>query len=172
MHALFRLCLCVGLLVVASVTVSNAQSGVTSGGQADTVAAAISPDAIVKTIYASYRGMGLGTSPTDPDLRDYYSARLRPLLAAEDDRIERNGIGQLDFDIFVDAQDWDITDLDIGAPQIAGQSAVVPVSMLNFGEPRQFRYLFVLEEGAWRIDDIVAVRETDPWQLTALLAGN
>ncbi|MCT8972589.1 YbjP/YqhG family protein [Microbaculum marinisediminis] len=130
------------------------------------------PDAVVGEIYTSYEDNGLGVSPTDPALRDRFSARLQALLAEEDDRIDRDGIGNLDFDVFVDAQDFDITGIEIGTPEISGDKAEVAVGLLNFGQPRKFRYLLVMEDGAWRIDDIVAVSDDMPWTLSVLLAGN
>lgn len=130
------------------------------------------PDAVVGEIYTSYEDGGLGVSPTDPALRDRFSARLQALLAEEDDRIDRDGIGNLDFDVFVDAQDFDITGIEIGTPEISGDKAEVAVGLLNFGQPRKFRYLLVMEDGAWRIDDIVAVSDDMPWTLSVLLAGN
>ena len=131
-----------------------------------------SPDGIVRDIYAAYDDYGLGASPTDPDLRENFSQRMRGLLAEEDGRIERDGLGRLDFDIFVDDHDCDVTEVSVEAPQIHGDKAEVALKLRNFGEPRQFRFLFIQEDGAWRIDDIVAVRANDPWQLTALLTGN
>ncbi|WP_436637867.1 DUF3828 domain-containing protein [Microbaculum sp. FT89] len=130
------------------------------------------PDAVVGEIYSSYEDGGLGISPSDPALRERFSARLRALLAEEDARIDRDGIGNLDFDVFVDAQDFDITGIEIGTPEISGAKAEVAVGLLNFGQLRQFRYLLVMEDGAWRIDDIVAVSDDMPWTLSVLLAGN
>lgn len=165
MRRLAQLYLCVSVFLVAPVAFAQQASD-------SQVSDARAPDSIVRSIYSAYNGYGLGTSPTDPEIRDLYSARLRTLLAEEDHRVRRDGLGRLDFDIFVDAQDCDVSNLKVGAPRIDGDKAVVEVGFLNFGEPRQFRFLFVSEDGAWRIDEIVAVNETYPWELTALLSGD
>ncbi len=149
-----RLFLCIAVLAVASPAFAQQ-----------------APDVVIREIYSTYGNAGLGTSPTDPQMRPLFSARVRALLDEEDGRIRRDGIGRLDFDVFVDGQDFDVSDVMVGTPQISGNKAVVEVSLLNFGEPRRFRFLFVEEASAWRIDDIVAVRTDAPWKLTALLAG-
>ncbi|MEJ8571839.1 DUF3828 domain-containing protein [Microbaculum marinum] len=129
------------------------------------------PDQVVRSIYATYEGQGLGISPADPGMREIFSARLQALLAEEDQRIESDGIGLLDFDVFVDGQDFQVTDLQIGKPQVSGDEAHLDVRFLNFGEPREYRYSFVKESGRWRIDEIETVGADTDWKLTSLLNG-
>jgi Protein of unknown function (DUF3828) len=160
MRRVSQLFLCISALVVAfPVMVSQ-------------VRAQEAPDAIVREIYSAYNDGGLGASPTDPQVKALFSGRVQALLDEEDDRIQSEGIGRLDFDVFVDAQDCDVTDVVIAAPKIAGAKASVDVSLLNYGEPRRFQFLFVKEGDDWRIDDIAAVRSDAPWKLTALLKGD
>lgn len=149
-----HLLLCIASLLLASAT-----------------AAQDDPDRIVADIYEAYSGHGLGISPTDPANRDMFSARLQGLLEKEEALVERDGLGALDFDVFVDGQDFDVSDVRVDAPEFAGEAASVTVSLLNFGEPRRLRFLFVEEGGRWRIDDIVSARADAPWTLTALLDG-
>lgn len=130
-----------------------------------------SPDKIVRSIYATYDGMGLGVAPTDPGVRDVFSSRLQALLDEEGRRIASNGLGRLDFDIFVDGHDCDVTDLAIGAPAVNGDMASLDVSLRNFGEPRQFRFHFVQERGVWRIDEVESLGGGTAWRLSGLLDG-
>ena len=164
MRRVVRLFLCIGFLFTTSFSSAQAQSAETPQGQP--------PEAIVGSIYALYEGDGLGAFPTDPDVQTLFSARTRQLLDEEDKLAQRDGIGRLDFDVFVDAQDWDLSEVSIGAPQVSGDTAVVDASFRNFDEQRTLRYLFVNEDGAWLIDDIVSESADFSWSLTGLLAGN
>ncbi len=78
----------------------------------------------------------------------------------------------LDYDPFVNAQDFDISDLVIADPLIEGDNATVPVSFLNFGEPTELRYILKRRVDGWKIDDI----ETDDgeyvWRLSEILASD
>ena len=120
----------------------------------------------------SMREDGLGAFPTDPDVLKLFSARTRLLLEEDDKLAQRDGIGRLDFDVFVDAQDWDLSEVSISKPEVSGETAVVDASFRNFDEQRTLRYLFVNEDGSWLIDDIVSESVDYPWSLTAILAGN
>lgn len=138
---------------------------------AGTAAAQQAPDQIVRSIYAEYEGQGLGVSPTDPDMRAMFSSRLQSMLDEEQKRIDEDGIGLLDFDVFVDGQDFDLSDLTVGTAQVSGDKAQLDVTFLNFGEPRDYRYYFVKESGQWRIDEIESVGVGVGWKLSGLLNG-
>mgnify|MGYP000141505250 CR=1 FL=1 len=138
----------------------------------DIAAAQDSPEQVVRSIYATYENGGLGVSPTDPDVQHAFSGRMRILLDEERRRIARNGLGLLDFDVFVDGQDFDVSDLKIGKPLVNGDKARLDISLMNMGEPRQFRFHFVREMGGWRIDEMETLGTGMPWRLSRLLAGN
>ncbi len=164
MRRVVQLFLCIGFLFTAFLSSAQAQSADTPSGEP--------PEAIVGSIYALYEGDGLGAFPTDPDVLKLFSARTRLLLEEDDKLAQRDGIGRLDFDVFVDAQDWDLSEVSISKPEVSGETAVVDASFRNFDEQRTLRYLFVNEDGSWLIDDIVSESVDYPWSLTAILAGN
>lgn len=72
----------------------------------------------------------------------------------EKDRQEANGeIGRIDFGPYINGQDYQVSDLVIGEPYIAGGKAVVKVTFRNFDTPQELGFLLVDEDG-WKIDDV------------------
>ncbi len=129
------------------------------------------PEGVVSDIYDTYGGSAqIGLWPADPGPREMFSARLKPLLAKDYERAESDGIGLLDFDIFVDGQDFDITDVEIGKAAVSGDRATVEARFRNFGEPRRVVYGFVREDGAWKIDEVTSPDGEYPWTLSELLS--
>ena len=81
------------------------------------------------------------------------SKRLNDLYAA--DTKEADGeIGRIDFDPFINGQDYDVTKVEVSEPYIAGGKAVVRVNVVNFGKPDEFGLLLVQEDGGWKVDDV------------------
>ena len=71
------------------------------------------------------------------------------------DQTTHNGeIGAIDFDLFYNAQDAKIANLQIGRAVVTGERASVPVSFTNFGKKEKLVYKLVQESGAWKISDI------------------
>lgn len=106
------------------------------------------PKAPLEALYAGY----MPPNEFPPDQAPLQSARLKGLF--EKDQQEADGeIGRIDFDPFVNGQDYDITDLVIGDPYLAGGKAVVKVTFKNMGTPQEMGYLLVNEQG-WKIDDV------------------
>ncbi|WP_240229880.1 DUF3828 domain-containing protein [Devosia lacusdianchii] len=79
-------------------------------------------------------------------------------------------MGALSFDPYIDGQDYEITDFEIGAPGIAGDYASADVTFKNFGEPRSLTYELVLENGGWKIDDVVSTNPDNPYRLSEIFA--
>ena len=79
-------------------------------------------------------------------------------------------MGAISFDPYIDGQDYDITDFEIGAAGIAGDYASVDVAFNNFGEPRSLTYELVLEDGGWKIDDVVSTNPDNPYRLSQIFA--
>lgn len=78
----------------------------------------------------------------------------------------------IDFDPFINAQDYELSELVISDPAIAGDTATVAVSFLNFGEPQNLRFTLVRRVAGWKIDDIEALDGPYPWRLSELLAAD
>ena len=63
-------------------------------------------------------------------------------------------VGVIDFDVFYNAQDASIKNLQIGKAVIKGSTATVPVHFTNYGRNENLVYSLVREGGAWKISDI------------------
>jgi hypothetical protein len=81
------------------------------------------------------------------------SKRLNDLFEA--DSKEANGeIGRIDFDPFINGQDYDVSKVEVGEPAYAAGKALVRVNVVNFGKPDEFGILLVKEGDAWKVDDV------------------
>ena len=106
------------------------------------------PKALLEALYAGY----MPPNEVPPDESPLQSERLNGLF--EKDRQEVNGeVGRIDFGPYINGQDYDIKDLAIGEPYIAGGKAVVKVTFQNFDTPQELGFLLVDENG-WKIDDV------------------
>jgi len=107
------------------------------------------PRAVVETLYAGYGP----AYDFPPDPSPLFSERLNGLFEA--DAQEANGdIGRIDFDPFINGQDYQVTALEIAEPYLAGGKAVVRVSFENMGMPSEVGLLLVQEAEGWKIDDV------------------
>ena len=107
------------------------------------------PKALVEALYAGY----LPPNEFPPDITALQSKRLNDLYDA--DAKEANGdIGRVDFDPFINGQDYDVSKVDIGEPLVAAGKALVKVTVVNFGEADEFGVLLVKEGAAWKVDDV------------------
>lgn len=123
------------------------------------------PQALLEAFYAPYFN---GNFPENEA-----QFRSHALQALYDDDAELAGegeMGAISFDPYIDGQDYDITELVIGAPAIAGDEAVVDVAFRNFGEPRALTYELVLEDGGWKVDDVVSTNPDNLYRLSEIFA--
>ncbi|KQX39938.1 hypothetical protein ASD04_04605 [Devosia sp. Root436] len=123
------------------------------------------PQALLEAFYEPYFS---GTFSEDES-----QFRSRALQALYDNDVELAGegeMGAISFDPYIDGQDYDITELDIGTPGIAGDYASVDVTFRNFGEPRALSYDLVLEDGGWKIDDVVSTNPDNEYRLSEIFA--
>lgn len=62
--------------------------------------------------------------------------------------------GVIDFDIFYNTQDPQITNLRVGQAVVKGDKATVPVTFYNFEKKETVTYLLTNNGGKWKITDI------------------
>ena len=124
------------------------------------------PQALLEAFYAPYFS-GEFTEDESP----FFSDELEALYAADAEATPEGEIGALDFDPFVDGQDFELTDFEIGAPGIAGDYASADVTFNNMGRPTTLAYEFVKENGSWQIDDVVSTNPDNPYRLSEILGG-
>jgi hypothetical protein len=119
------------------------------------MAAGPSATSFVEAIYASYKvkdGKGI---PLDSDaaLKRYFEPRLAALIIK--DRNKAGGeLSTLDMDPFIDAQDWDISAVDVAVRDTGAEKASAIVSFKNLGKPTPVVLELVKLRDGWRIADI------------------
>ena len=123
------------------------------------------PDALLEAFYEPYFN---GNFPENES--QFRSAALQALYDNDAQITPEGEMGAISFDPYIDGQDYDLTDFTIGAAGIAGDYASVDVTFLNFGEPRALTYELVLEDGGWKIDDVVSTNPDNPYRLSVIFA--
>ena len=125
--------------------------------KADAEPAAPAPDpaAVIRPLYDRY----LTEGAQFPEFRDQapWSASLWTQLEAMMARSEALNEPILDFDPLIDAQDYQITNLNVTTDGVVENShATVRASFANAGRPTEVVYDMVWENGGWRVDNIRA----------------
>ena len=116
------------------------------------IAGDLSPKDLVAQFYQAHR------SKHDPLyevvlLGRYFDPALLKLYLK--DRSEAKGeVGRLDGDPLYNAQDIEIKNFSISAPEMVGTEARVTVSFKNFGKPTRVIYILNLTANTWKISDI------------------
>ena len=111
------------------------------------------PVALLTAIYKTYTDIGPGEDGV-PGLSGVYSKRLQALIDKDEKETPEGDVGRIDWDLFVDGQDWQLSELKIVPVSQESAQAEVRATFKNFDEPRDILYTLVLENGHWRIDDI------------------
>lgn len=135
-------------------------------------AAEETPERFLRAIYARYLGgakQALGVPlDTERNLRRYFTPALASLIIKDRKAAAlRHEPPALDGDPFVDAQDWQISALEIALERKAPLQALATVDFRNFDKPVSLRLELVHAKDGWRIDDI----RWPEGSLRALLAG-
>jgi hypothetical protein len=139
------------------------------------IAAESTPDATVRNAYAVTQKTldGGGEPPWRPPHRDRLMSKSLAELFARDDLFqdESGDIGHVGADPFINGQDGELKDLQIGLAGKASRGrARVVASFRSFGQKMAVRFLMVEEGGGWRIDDIVNRVEGKAYSIRAALS--
>jgi Protein of unknown function (DUF3828) len=135
-----------------------------AGPLALTEAEAADPSALafVADIYAAYEGKDSKGHPLDDEraIRRYFEPSLAALMVKDQKSAAKRGeVGLLDFDPFLDAQDWEVATFDIGVDDDAPGKATATVKFSNFDKPQTVRLDLVKLKNEWRIAEITWVRD-------------
>jgi hypothetical protein len=85
----------------------------------------------------------------------YFEPTLAAAMAKDQKAAaRRNEVGLLDFDPFLDAQDWDVSAFDIAVSDAAGGTAKAIVKFVNQGEAMTVVLDLVQAKKDWRVYDI------------------
>ena len=105
------------------------------------------------------------SSYTPPE--DIYTPRLEKLVR-EDKRKAKGEVGCLDFDFWINAQDWTITHLTITTTDDGPDRKTVIAKFRNMGEPQEIHFDFRKSAGRWLLDDVHSM-SAPPWTLSEIL---
>lgn len=141
------------------------------GGALPLVAADSSAHDFVAAIYDTYvskdrNGLALDS---DAKLRRYFEPSLAALILKDRRQASRRGeVGTLDFDPFVDAQDWQISDLAIAVEGAGAGKARATVKFKNVDKPSTIVLELVKIGKAWKISNVTWQPHEQPDNLRAL----
>jgi hypothetical protein len=136
-------------------------------------AAGASAHDFVAAIYETYVGKnGNGIAlDNEQTVRRYFEPSLAELmLRDQQDAARRDETPALDFDPFVDGQDWDIAAFSIAVSDGGADKASATVTFNNFGKPTKVVLDLVRVKSDWRIADITWTPHDKPNSLRALYA--
>lgn len=125
---------------------------------ATTFGGELSPEDVVAQLYQAHRSKH---DPLDETqlLSHYFDAELLKLYL-KDRREAKGEVGRLDGDPLYNAQDFEIKDFSISAPEITGgpsrtgTQARVTVNFKNLGKPTRVVFTLSRSANAWKISDI------------------
>jgi hypothetical protein len=109
--------------------------------------------AFLDSLYAPYRTKGFKGQPYTQAER-FFEPTLARAMQRDYQLAQRNGVPPtLNGDPFVDAQEWEVTNLSIRAAA-AGEQATGIVSFVNFNQKKTLAVELVQTKAGWRIADI------------------
>ena len=127
------------------------------------------PVKLITAIYETYQKntpeLGGGGEPGLPHV---YSKRLQGLVDKDAKETPQGMVGRIDWDVFVNGQDWKLSELKITLVSKTADRAQIRASFKNFGDANNILFDLVRENGAWRVDD---VQNTLPprWSMSKIL---
>ena len=129
-------------------------------------AAELSAKDLVAQLYQAHRSKHDPLDETQLLGRYFDNALLK--LYLKDKREAKGEVGRLDGDPLYNAQDIQIKNLSISAPEMAGGETRVTVHFKNIGKPTRIVYVLSRTTDGWRISDI---RYDDGSSLKKILEG-
>lgn len=130
------------------------------------------PKALVEAFYGAYAEPDFDKFiELKKDEASYFSKELQALFARDAADSERiGGIARIDFDPWVNGQDFEITDLFIADGELTSDTtATVPVDFRNFGRETNIWVYTVKEADGWKIDDMENFDPEYPYHLRDIL---
>ena len=131
-------------------------------GVTPTVAADASATAFVTKIYDAYKGensKGI-LIDTDAAIRRYFEPSLAALISKDQKAAaRRHDVGTLESDPFIDAQDWEISAVDIAVRDVSPDKAVATVNFRNIDQQTTIVLDLIKIKRDWRIANITWQRE-------------
>jgi hypothetical protein len=105
------------------------------------------PVSLIEAIYKTYE-------EDKPQPKRIYSKRLQALIDKDEKETPKGMVGRIDWDVFVDGQDWKLTELNITLVSKSADKAQVRATFKNFDQSSNMLFDLVREGGRWRVDDV------------------
>lgn len=125
------------------------------------------PDALVAYAYKPYLD---GDFPEDPF--ELYAPALREKVDRAIAEAGDEVVSGLDFDPFVDAQDYDAVTAELVSVEGEGGRALAKVAVSNFGTDFVLEFDLVRTDRGWLIEDIARPEGEYVWRLNDLLTND
>jgi hypothetical protein len=125
----------------------------------------------VAAIYDTYVGKGGNgiTLDNERTVRRYFEPSLAALILQDQKKAaRRKEVGTLDFDPFVDAQDWDIAAYNVAVSDKGADKASAIVTFNNFGKAKMVVLDLIKIKSDWKISDVAWTPHENPNTLRAL----
>ncbi len=135
------------------------------------MAADVSAHDFVAAIYNAYVGKnGNGVAlDSEQTVRRYFEPALAELILKDrEDSRRRNEVGVLDFDPFVDAQDWEIAAFSIAVSEAGPDKARATVKFTSFKRESTVVLDLIRSKAGWKIGNITWTPHEAPDNLRAL----
>ena len=125
------------------------------------------PVKFVKSVYAQLAAVTPNKEYDEPD--DIYTPHLASLWALEK-KEGGDGVGRIDFDFWVNGQDWHLTGIGVTEQPVEGADTrkVVIVKFKNFEKPQETHFYFEKSTAGWKLDDVRSL-SADGWTLSLIL---
>jgi Protein of unknown function (DUF3828) len=125
------------------------------------------PVAFVREVYAHFVG-AQNRGPVYDAPQDVYTPRLSKLF--EDDRknTPAGDEGCLDFDFWLNGQDWKLTKIEVTEAMASQDRKVVVAKFANAGTPQELHFEFRRIDGRWLLDDVSSLKD-NAWTLSKIL---
>jgi len=128
--------------------------------------------AFVTKIYNAYKGKSSkGYSiKSEVEIRGMFEPSLAALIIQDEKAAaKRKEVPALEFDPFVDGQEWDLSEVTIAVSNTLPNKAVATVNCKNFGLPTKIVLNLVKAKSDWQIADITWTRgDSSPETLRGL----
>jgi Protein of unknown function (DUF3828) len=128
------------------------------------VAADASATDFVTKIYDAYKGKNSKgiLIETEAALRRYFEPSLVAMIIKDEKAAaRRHEVPTLDGDPFIDAQEWEISAIDIAMSDTSAGKATATVNFNNFDQSKKVVLDLIKVKSDWRIADITWQREDD-----------
>jgi hypothetical protein len=127
------------------------------------------PEAFVRDIYKRFAASQAGSGDYTPPA-DFYSPRLKALFV-RDEKWAKGEVGCLDFDFWVNGQDYQLKNVRVSSRPVADHPdrILVIATFLNLGTMNEIHFDFQRIAGKWLLDDVQSVRG-ERWTLSKILA--